>query len=223
MKVWKDIISGDEMLSDSFPMVFPDEFNGEIIKAQAKFITKKENESYGISANTDEGEEEAAADDKSITVIDIVDSLRLKEIFPDKAGFMGMVKEYLKRTVGEESSKWGITEENKVAFQKSVSAFVKYILTKFSECQFFIGENENWDQFPAISFTEDGNTDPSFFYLNRGLKPEKYWLTIISELSIPSLWADYDQKFILNSSKEVVIDQAVSNQPIVWESFRYLA
>jgi hypothetical protein len=134
MKVWKDIVSGDEMLSDSFPMSYPDQFNGEVIKVQAKFVTKKENEDYGISANTDEGEEEAAADDKSITVIDVVESLRLKEIFPDKAGFIALVKEYLKRTTGEEASKFGITDENKGTFQKSVSAYVKYVVGKFNEC-----------------------------------------------------------------------------------------
>ena len=95
MRVWKDIISGDEMLSDSFPITTL--YDDAALEAKARFVTKKENEDCGIAANTEEGEEEpAAADDKTITVIDIVDVLRLQEITLDKKGFMAYIKGYLK-------------------------------------------------------------------------------------------------------------------------------
>ena len=71
------------MLSDSFPMKLV--YDDAAIEAKARFVTKKENDDCGIAANTEEGEEEAgAADDKTITVIDIVDALRLQEITLDK-------------------------------------------------------------------------------------------------------------------------------------------
>ena len=83
MRVWKDLISGDEMISDSFAMKLVYEDAG--IEARARFVTKKENDDCGIAANTEEGEEEAGgADDKTVTVIDIVDAMRLQEITLDK-------------------------------------------------------------------------------------------------------------------------------------------
>ena len=47
MKVWKDLLSGDEMISDSFPQEM--EFNDAMIVVKSKFVTKKKNEDFGIS------------------------------------------------------------------------------------------------------------------------------------------------------------------------------
>jgi hypothetical protein len=75
MRVWKDIISGDEMASDSYP--YEETFDGTCLEVKAKFVSKKENEDFGLKANTEEGEDESQPDDKTITVIDVVDALRL--------------------------------------------------------------------------------------------------------------------------------------------------
>lgn len=75
MRVWKDILSGDEMVSDSYP--YTEIFDGAGLEVKAKFITKKENEDFGLKANTEEGEEEAQVDDKTVTVVDVVDAMRL--------------------------------------------------------------------------------------------------------------------------------------------------
>ena len=130
MRVWKDIISGDEMLSDSFPITTL--YDDAALEAKARFVTKKENEDCGIAANTEEGEEEpAAADDKTITVIDIVDVLRLQEITLDKKGFMAYIKGYLKAVKEKlEASGKGARVE---AFQKGATALVKELVSKWDE------------------------------------------------------------------------------------------
>ena len=46
MKVWKDILSGDEMTSDSYP--FSTSFDETILEVKSRLITKKENEDFGI-------------------------------------------------------------------------------------------------------------------------------------------------------------------------------
>lgn len=46
MKVWKDILSGDEMVSDSYP--FAELFDGVALEVKSRLITKKENEDFGI-------------------------------------------------------------------------------------------------------------------------------------------------------------------------------
>ena len=130
MRVWKDIISGDEMLSDSFPITTL--YDDAALEAKARFVTKKENEDCGIAANTEEGEEEpAAVDDKTITVIDIVDVLRLQEITLDKKGFMAYIKGYLKAVKEKlEASGKGARVE---AFQKGATALVKELVSKWDE------------------------------------------------------------------------------------------
>ncbi len=98
MRVWKDIISGDEMVSDSF--AYTELYDGAALEFKARFVTKKENDDCGVAANVDEDAEEGAkaegGNDHTVTVIDIVDALRLQEISLDKKGFMSYVKGYLK-------------------------------------------------------------------------------------------------------------------------------
>ena len=48
MKVWLDILSGDEMTSDSYP--HETTFDGACLEVKSKLVTKK-NEDFGISSN----------------------------------------------------------------------------------------------------------------------------------------------------------------------------
>ena len=49
MKVWKDILSGDEMVSDSYPheLIFED----ACLEVKSRLLTKKANEDFGIAGN----------------------------------------------------------------------------------------------------------------------------------------------------------------------------
>jgi hypothetical protein len=46
MKVWKDILSGDEMVSDSYPHT--ELFDGACLEVKSRLLTKKANEDFGI-------------------------------------------------------------------------------------------------------------------------------------------------------------------------------
>ena len=46
MRVWKDIISGDEMTSDSYPYTLT--FDDVCLEVKSKLLTKKTNEDFGI-------------------------------------------------------------------------------------------------------------------------------------------------------------------------------
>ncbi len=50
MKVWKDIMSGDEMTSDSYPHEVT--FDGACLEVKSKLLTKKKNEDFGIAGNS---------------------------------------------------------------------------------------------------------------------------------------------------------------------------
>ena len=47
MKVWKDIISGDEMVSDSYPQQLTME--DACLEVRSRLLTKKANEDFGIA------------------------------------------------------------------------------------------------------------------------------------------------------------------------------
>ena len=171
MRVWKDILSGDEMVSDSYP--YAELFDGAALEVKAKFITKKENEDFGLKANTEEGEDESQPDDKTVTVVDVVDAMRLAEISLDKKGFMAYVKGYLK-AVKEKLEASG--KADRVAgFQKGATDLVKMLIGKWDEVQIFTGESGNWEGGLAYAFMKEQTDEgPTFYFFLDGLKQEKY-------------------------------------------------
>ena len=81
MKVFKDLISGDEFFSDSFPHEIT--MNGACIEAKAKYVTKG---AEVVNIATDEEEEDQGDGE---TVIDIQDKFQLNEVQGfSKAEFM---------------------------------------------------------------------------------------------------------------------------------------
>jgi hypothetical protein len=46
MKVWKDLFSGDEMVSDSYPHSL--DFEDVALVVKSRLLTKKGNDNYGI-------------------------------------------------------------------------------------------------------------------------------------------------------------------------------
>ena len=96
MKVWKDIISGDEMVSDSYPMVTS--FEDACLEVKSRLVSKNANDNFGIPG---EDENTAEASTEGVTVIDIVDAHRLKEIDLDKKSWTGYIKEYVKKVKGK--------------------------------------------------------------------------------------------------------------------------
>merc|ERR1712060_155052 len=100
MKVFKDLISGDEFFSDSYPHELICEDAG--IEAMAKYVTKGA-EHIDIGCH-DEEEEEGAGE----TVIDIQDQFALNEIQGwSKAEFMQWAKAYLAKIIAK------LTEQGK--------------------------------------------------------------------------------------------------------------
>ena len=47
MRVWKDLLSGDEMVSDSYPQTLT--MQDACLEVKSKLLTKKANEDFGIA------------------------------------------------------------------------------------------------------------------------------------------------------------------------------
>ena len=116
MRVWVDLFSGDEMVTDSYKQYGDieakddsptyDYLKHHIMRVQAKMITKKEGAIDVGAGNAFGGDEEKdEPEDEGVTVCNVVDACNLQELTLSKKDFMATVKPLLKRTVDHMKSK----------------------------------------------------------------------------------------------------------------------
>ena len=153
------------MITDTFPHSIPEEYNKAALQVKAKYTTKG-NDFVAIASddvNEDDGEGE--------TVVDVVDAMRLQEVQLSKKDFMATVKVFL----GKLSKK--LEEDGKSdrvpEFKKGATALIKFVVGKFDEFQFYVGESYDMEASMGMSYTADGDENPTFFFFLDALKEEK--------------------------------------------------
>ena len=165
MRVFKDLISGDEFFSDSFPhqLIFDD----AVIEAKAKYVTKG---AEVVNIATDEEEEEQEGE----TVIDIQDKFGLNEIMGwSRAEFMQWAKAYLGKVVAKLNEN-GQAERVPV-FKRGATQAIKLIASKWSEMQLFCGEKMDYEGALCFAYQKEQEDEgPTFLFLKDGLKEMKY-------------------------------------------------
>ena len=163
MKVWIDVFSGDEMVSDSYKNQLI--FNDACLEVKAKFTTKGSDFVAIAADDEDDGGE-------GETVINVVDAHHLNEMTLSKKDTMVMLKAYLKRVVAwmKENGK----EDRVAGFQKGATEMVKFIMGKFDEMQIFAGQSVDTEASLAFAYTMDGEVDPTFLFFADGMKEEKF-------------------------------------------------
>merc|ERR1712077_53740 len=137
MGIYKDVFSGDELFSDTYPMKLVDDCIYEVYgKHEVRKIGDVQLEGSNASAEEmEEGTEEA-----SESGVDLVLNHRLVETgFAKKNDYMAYLKDYMKKVVK-------YLEENDRAaevdtFKKNINGVMKDLLGKFKDLQFFTGES----------------------------------------------------------------------------------
>ena len=165
MRVYKDMISGDELCSDAYPQAWI--YNDACMEVKASY-TKKGSDQIAI-ASDDVIEE----DDNAETVINIVDAFQLNEITFTKKDFMAWVKGFLK-LVSERLEADG-KQDRVPEFKKGATELVKFIVAQFDEFQIFTGQSYNMEGALAFCYTKNQDDDgPTFLYFADSLKEEKF-------------------------------------------------
>ncbi|KAG0171836.1 hypothetical protein DFQ28_008592 [Apophysomyces sp. BC1034] len=167
MLLYLDVISGDEMVSDAFPVKEIDDIAYEV---DCKMITLSEGD-VDIGANPSaEGGDEEGAESSSQTVNNVIHSFRLVETSFDKKSYMTYIKGYMKAVKAHLAK----TNPDRVpVFEKQVSVFIKKILGNFKDYEFYTGENMDTEGMVALlNYREDGVT-PFFTFFKDGLKEQK--------------------------------------------------
>ncbi|XP_062144876.1 translationally-controlled tumor protein homolog [Alnus glutinosa] len=167
MLVYQDLLTGDELLSDSFP--YKEIENGILWEVEGKWVVQGAVDvDIGANPSAEGGDEDEGVDDQVAKVVDIVDTFRLQEQPPfDKKQFVTFMKRYIKNLAAK------LDPENQALFKKHIEGATKYLLSKISDLQFFVGESMHDDGSLVFAYYKEGATDPTFIYIAHGLKEVK--------------------------------------------------
>ncbi|KAK8633621.1 hypothetical protein V6N13_014465 [Hibiscus sabdariffa] len=167
MLVYQDLLTGDELLSDSFP--YKEIENGMLWEVEGKWVVQGAvSVDIGANPSAEGADEDEGVDDQAVKVVDIVDTFRLQEqpAF-DKKQFVTFMKRYIKNLTPK------LEPEKQVAFKKNIEGATKYLLSKIKDFQFFVGESMHDEGSLVFAYYKEGATDPTFLYFAYGLKEVK--------------------------------------------------
>ncbi|KAL1843777.1 hypothetical protein VTJ49DRAFT_7487 [Mycothermus thermophilus] len=155
MIIYKDVITGDEIISDSYNLK---EVDGIVYEADCAMITEGAVEvDIGANASAEGGEEEAV-EDQAVKVNNIVYSFRLQSTSFDKKSYLTYLKGYMK-AVKAKLQEQGKSEEEIKDFETKAGAYAKKILGSFKDYEFYTGESMNPDGMVVLlNYREDGMT-----------------------------------------------------------------
>ncbi|KAJ8255845.1 hypothetical protein COCON_G00197090 [Conger conger] len=170
MKLYRDIISGDEMFSDIYKITeSPD---GVFYEVEGKLVTRSDNIDESVFAGNPSAEGSEQCDDgTSVSGVDIVLNHKLQSVAYTKDAYKGCIKGYTKMLRDRLAA--DNPEKAKDFVVKAQKEFKSYILPKLKECEYFLGESMNHDAMVALlDYREDGNT-PYMIFFKDGLEMEK--------------------------------------------------
>ncbi|CCE90806.1 Tma19p TDEL_0B06770 [Torulaspora delbrueckii] len=166
MKIYKDIFSNDELLSDAYDLK---EVDGVIYEADCAMV-KVGGDNIDIGANPSAEDGGDDVEDGSEVVNNVVHSFRLQQTAFDKKSFLGYIKGYMKAVKAK------LQESNPDAiptFEKGAQAYVKKVIGSFKDWEFFTGESMDPDAMVImLNYREDGVT-PFVAIWKHGVDEEK--------------------------------------------------
>ncbi|XP_072979404.1 translationally-controlled tumor protein homolog [Typha angustifolia] len=167
MLVYQDLLTGDELLSDSFP--YKEIENGMLWEVEGKWVVQGAVDvDIGANPSAEGAGEDEGVDDQAVKVVDIVDTFRLQEQPSfDKKQFVTFMKRYIKLLTPK------LDSEKQELFKKHIEGATKYLLPKLSDLQFFVGESMHDDGSMVFAYYKEGATDPTFLYFAYSLKEVK--------------------------------------------------
>jgi len=171
MKIYKDIITGDEMFADTYKMKLVDNV---IYEVYGRLVTRTEGDIQIAGFNPSAEEADEGADANVETGVDVVLNHRLQECFAfgDKKSFTLYLKDYMKKVL----AKLEVTAPDQIdVFKSNMNKVMKDILGRFKDLQFFTGESMDCDGMVAMCEYRDidGVSTPVFMFYKHGLDEEK--------------------------------------------------
>ena len=192
MKVYQDIVSCEEIISDSFK--FQKFFKDTIVKCKSEKVDIN-GAPIDIGAGNafgGAGEDEQAAD-MGDTVNNVLDAFKYQETSFDLKAYSLYIKGFMKRV------KTYLEEHNpdRVAdFMAGAREAFNWIKTNFDEFQFYLPESYDTENTIILAYYEEGDVTPTFVYWLDGLKGVTVWSYTIL---LPNRYS-YDHKHIIKNN-----------------------
>ncbi|GAW07117.1 translationally controlled tumor-associated [Lentinula edodes] len=167
MLLYSDVVSGDEMFSDAFPL----KTVGDIVyEVDCSLITVKAGADVDIGANPSSEDADEALEDGATQVNNVVYSFRLQSTSFDKKSYLTYLKGYMKKIKNHLQA---VNPDRVEPFEKDAAAFAKKVVANFKDYEFYTGEGMDPDGMVALlNYREDGVT-PYFTFWKDGLKEVK--------------------------------------------------
>ncbi|CAG8448941.1 10012_t:CDS:2 [Ambispora leptoticha] len=179
MIIYKDVINGEEIVSDAYNLKEVDDFAYE---ADGRLITVKAGADVDIGANPSAEEQEEALEEGSTQVIDIVHAFRLQSATFDKKSYMSHIKVYMKK-IKEHLTK--ANPDRVPIFEKQAATFVKKVIGSIGDYDFYVPSgfynHDTEGMVILVNYREDGIT-PYFTFFKDGLLEEKVVRHLTTEI-----------------------------------------
>lgn len=174
MIIYKDIITGDELFTDSNKLNLVDDCLYEVL---CTFVTRREDDIVLAGSNPSaEGEDaDEGGDGKCESGLDLVLNQKLQSTSFTKADYKTYLKSYTK-SLQEKWSQMDLTPEQLNDYKAKFTNAAKKILPKLDDVQFFTGESCNPDGMVALldyRSKDDGTEDAYMLFFKHGLESEK--------------------------------------------------
>ncbi|XP_032888768.1 translationally-controlled tumor protein [Amblyraja radiata] len=169
MRLYRCIISGDEMFSDIYKI--REDPKGMFYEVEGKLVTRTEKgiDDNLIGGNASQEAPTEYALESTCSGVDIVLNHHLKEVSFNKQTYRVYIKNYMKILKGNVQRD---NPEALVEFTANAQEVVQEIVKKIDEYQFFTGESMNPDAMVGLLNYRSDDTPYMIFFKN-GLNVEK--------------------------------------------------
>ncbi|XP_069104888.1 uncharacterized protein [Argopecten irradians] len=173
MLVYKDLMTGTEFVSDSYPITLDDPHPGMI---KIKCCNKKEDGvgDYDIGANASQEEEQEELQEAEGKVgVNVVLDFKLEETTMSKKDVKSFMKERMKNLLKLKMEK---DPDSVKAFKEDSQKYMEWILKNYDDIQFYIGNDFNDECIPAIVINKgEGSEEGIHMYCFRhAMETEKF-------------------------------------------------
>ena len=177
MIVFKDLISGDELITGAFTQNPVHDKEGNVVdglfEVQSSMKTKG-GETVDIGCGNSFGGGEEEVDSSVERVNDIIDSFCYTEVpFSSKSELKEYLKDYV-RSVRAKLKERGTPQPEIKEFMAQAPGMVKFLLGKFADMQTFASESMSGEGGMIFGYYKDGAHCPTFVYISKALDAEKF-------------------------------------------------
>jgi len=173
MIIYKDLITGDELFTDSSKVKLVD---GCLFEVECRHVTRKQGEIEIAGFNPSAEEVDEGTDDQVESGLDLVLNQRLVETGFSKNDYKNYLKTYTK-SLQDKWKELEYTEDQINNAKTKLTEAVKKVLPKLGDFQFFLGESTNPDGMVGLleyREKEDGSGEtPIMMFFKHGLEEEK--------------------------------------------------